>query len=667
MATGGAGPGLSPPSRPALPLRLPRPPPPTPPPSYLDDDDMVLPYISHLLMEEEDAHADSFFYQYPDHPALLHAQQPFADILADAAAASCTSATTSPSSLSSVDTTDGQGQGTSDSDHSPTLRRSPATANGSDAADMATSAFLKGMQEATKFLPLPLPLPLPTNNTTLLLHDARGRKNRHAATRDDDDDFDPEPESRRATKLMLPADTTDEADARRMFDELMIHERDDICMKGVQQQGVSASSDDDNPTRRRRRRRSSATSTGTTRNGSSDGPHSSPTGDATQRLAHCFAEGLEARLAGTGSRLYRSLMLGRTSVADFLMAYRLYMAACCCKKVAFAFSNRTIHDAVAVAVTGGARRRLHIIDYGLGYGFQWPGLLRGLAAMEGRPPELVRITGINLPQPGFSPAHHIENTGRRLSDCARQLGVPFEFRGIAAKREDVSSEDLDIDPAAEVLVVISLCHFRLLTDEIEISAAAAVPAPGTREALFHYSAQFDLLDATVPRDSPERLLVETGADRVERPEMYRQWQAKNQRAGLRQLPLQADVVKVVLDKVKDNYHRKQLATKAARKSAPATGGVKKPYRFRLGTVALREIRMYQKSTELLIRKLPFQRLVREIAQDFKTDLRFESSAVAALQEAAEAYLVGLFEDTNLCAIHAKRVTIFAECGVRGCN
>ncbi|XP_066361150.1 histone H3.2-like [Miscanthus floridulus] len=106
--------------------------------------------------------------------------------------------------------------------------------------------------------------------------------------------------------------------------------------------------------------------------------------------------------------------------------------------------------------------------------------------------------------------------------------------------------------------------------------------------------------------------------------------------------------------------RRQLATKAARKSAPATGGVKKPHRFRPGTVALREIRKYQKSTELLIRKLPFQRLVREIAQDFKTDLRFQSSAVAVLQEAAEAYLVGLFEDTNLYAIRAKRVTIFAE-------
>ena len=171
-----------------------------------------------------------------------------------------------------------------------------------------------------------------------------------------------------------------------------------------------------------------------------------------------------------------------------------------------------------------------------------------------------------------------------------------------------------------------------------------------------------------------------------------------------------------------------------------TGGVKKPHRYRPGTVALREIRKYQKSTELLIRKLPFQRLVREIAQvstcsndcphlrtmisatstgylgcclsrqhlricctaaavllnsvcmlstlcnlrptqacaaadapglcrlqDFKTDLRFQSSAVLALQEAAEAYLVGLFEDTNLAAIHAKRVTIMPKARQRTCT
>ena len=86
----------------------------------------------------------------------------------------------------------------------------------------------------------------------------------------------------------------------------------------------------------------------------------------------------------------------------------------------------------------------------------------------------------------------------------------------------------------------------------------------------------------------------------------------------------------------------------------------KPYRYRPGTVALKEIRRYQKSTELLIRKLPFQRLVREIAIDCapnNIEYRFQSQAILALQEAAEAYLVGLFEDTNLLAIHARRMTI----------
>ncbi len=104
----------------------------------------------------------------------------------------------------------------------------------------------------------------------------------------------------------------------------------------------------------------------------------------------------------------------------------------------------------------------------------------------------------------------------------------------------------------------------------------------------------------------------------------------------------------------------KLYNRAARKTAPGMGGLKKPHRFRPGTVAIREIRRYQKSTELLIKKLPFQRLVKEIAQNFKSDLRFQASAVIALQEATESYIVNLFQDTNLCAIHARRVTIMPK-------
>jgi len=123
--------------------------------------------------------------------------------------------------------------------------------------------------------------------------------------------------------------------------------------------------------------------------------------------------------------------------------------------------------------------------------------------------------------------------------------------------------------------------------------------------------------------------------------------------------------------------RKQIAGKSASKGkAPRSGkkasvlagvkkpkvapGVKKPRRFRPGTVALREIRKYQKTTDLLLRKAPFQRLVRECASEYKNDLRFSKSGISAFQEAAEAYLIRLFEDLNHCAIHSRRVTIMPK-------
>ena len=113
---------------------------------------------------------------------------------------------------------------------------------------------------------------------------------------------------------------------------------------------------------------------------------------------------------------------------------------------------------------------------------------------------------------------------------------------------------------------------------------------------------------------------------------------------------------------------KQLQPKTLKKKGKVQGGVKtlppeqkpKTYRYQPGIVALHEIRQYQKSTELLIRKLPFQRLVREIAQDYKVTIRFQSGTIMALQEASEAYLVGLLKDANLCAINTKRVTIMCK-------
>ena len=130
---------------------------------------------------------------------------------------------------------------------------------------------------------------------------------------------------------------------------------------------------------------------------------------------------------------------------------------------------------------------------------------------------------------------------------------------------------------------------------------------------------------------------------------------------------QTELKRILTEKREEK--RKKATAKMAKKGSQKApkGRVKKSYRYRPGTVALKQIRQYQKSTELLIRKLPFQRLVREIASDSEViksplcgKVRFQSAAIMALQEATEAYLVGLFEDSNLCAIHARRVTIMSK-------
>ncbi|CAM0874239.1 unnamed protein product [Alopecurus aequalis] len=570
-------------------------------------DDMALPYISRLLMEE--GTDDHFFFLYPDHPALLQAEQPFAQILVDDvhSAGSGSASALSPSYSSS----DATASASSASPHDGAQISFNGNCLLPGDQDMLNLAFLKGMEEAQMFLPPDSSLPVHIGPTFAGTEEEVDGVLAGGGLKKKRDKLDPE--VGRATKFIAPEQ--EEEGARQMFDEMMFQERE-ICMKGVQQLCIPVDRQPAKTSRKGSGKRgrprkavvgsemvdlhtlllncAEALSTDN-RWGASEllkriRQNSSPLGDAAQRLAHYFAEGLEARLAGRGSELYQSLMARRTSVADFLKANQLYMAACCCKKVAFIFANKTICNAVE------GKSRLHIVDYGLNQGFQWPGLLRVLAAREGGPPE-VRITGIDLPQPGFRGSYHIEETGRRLSNFARVYGVPFKFHGIAAKRETVQPEDLNIDPN-EVLVVISLCHFRLLMDEnlgfdspsprdqvlnnirklrpdvfihgiMNGSYGATYFLTRFREALFHYSAQFDLLDATVPRDNDGRLLLERdifgrsalnviaceGADRVERPETYKQWQLRNQRAGLMQLPLNPEVVRLVLDKVKDSYHK----------------------------------------------------------------------------------------------------------------
>ncbi|KAL6654484.1 hypothetical protein ACP70R_007949 [Stipagrostis hirtigluma subsp. patula] len=596
-------------------------------------DDLVLPYISRMLMEDDID--DKFFYQYPDHPALLQAQQPYAEILSDATNALSSAAAISTSSdsattdalggsgtfnlspapddasvfanatwpydpvelsqllLSTPSTDIGVGlDGFTAGDANADITTLPAGAEDGEHGALASTlfsgqnrvtmemlnlAFLKGMEEANKFLPTSNSLlrgesslysNLPAGEVTekgvldemSMFQESgngSGRKKRHNW-----DDL--EAETGRNSKLMVP-----EPEETGEIVDKMITDGYNICLEKMEDLRITMGSKADKNTRKG--------------NGKS-GPY------ANQRLAHCFAEGLEARLAGTGSQVYKSLMTKRTSLVEFLKANHLYLAACCFQMMAIKFSNMTICHAIV------GRKKVHIVDYGINYGFQWPSLLEFLGTWEGGTLE-VRITGIDLPQPGFRPAARIEETGHRLSNCARQFGVPFKFHSIAAKWETVRVDDLNIDPD-EVLIVNSVINFGRLMDEgvdiygpsprdmvlnniremrpdvfilgvVNGSYRAPFFVTRFREALSHYSAMFDMLDATTPRDNEQRLLVERdligrcalnviaceGSDRVERPEAYKQWQARNNRAGLKQLPLYPDILQTLREKVTRQYHK----------------------------------------------------------------------------------------------------------------
>ncbi|KAK7404565.1 hypothetical protein VNO78_05517 [Psophocarpus tetragonolobus] len=315
--------------------------------------------------------------------------------------------------------------------------------------------------------------------------------------------------------------------------------------------------------------------------------HASPLGDGTQRLAHCFANALEARLAGTGSQIYTALSHKRTSAADMVKAYQMYISACPFKKLSFIFANHTILQLAKEVET------LHIIDFGIRYGFQWPALIYRLSKFPSGPPKL-RITGIELPQPGFRPTERVQETGLRLKRYCDLFNVPFEFNAIAQKWETIKIEDLKIKEN-ELLVVNCMFRFQNLLDEtivlnsprdavlklirkanpaifIHATVNGSYNAPffvtRFREALFHYSTMFDVLDTNVGREDKMRLMFEReffgrqvmniiaceGCERVERPETYKQWQARNMRAGFRQLPLDKQLINKLRCKLKDVYH-----------------------------------------------------------------------------------------------------------------
>ena len=314
--------------------------------------------------------------------------------------------------------------------------------------------------------------------------------------------------------------------------------------------------------------------------------HSSPCGDGSQRLANYFVDALEARIAGTGSQIYQKLLAKRRNTTDMLKAYRLFIAACPFASVAYYYSNQTIVDELVGQPT------VHIIDFGIAFGFQWPSLIQRFANREGGPPNL-RITGIDVPERGFRPCKRIEETGKRLAEYAEMFNVPFQYQGVASRRwENICIKDLNIDKD-EVLIINCLHKMKNLSDETEDIDSARDRVlrtmkrmnpevliigvvnglynspfflPRFREVLFYYCSLFDMINSTVARSHEARILIERdilgadvfnvvaceGAERIERPESYKQWQARILKAGFMQLPVNQTILKEI--ERKELYH-----------------------------------------------------------------------------------------------------------------
>jgi GRAS domain family len=315
--------------------------------------------------------------------------------------------------------------------------------------------------------------------------------------------------------------------------------------------------------------------------------HASPIGDGIQRLACILVDALEARLAGTGSVVYRQFVVRRVSTTDYLKAFHMGIRAAPIKRVSYHFANANI-----LSIAGDASK-IHIVDFGITFGFQWPSLIQALARKKDGPPKL-RITGIDLPQPGFHPSQRINETGKRLEDYARSFGVPFEYRAIASQWESICINDLSINDH-EVLIVNSMYKLGRVRDEpllgrnnpmnkLNLIRDAKPKAfiqgifnlsfspffiTRFRMVLMQYFRFFDMLETLVPRDYRHRQILERdilgpaifnqiaceGSDLVVRPENYKQWHTRILQTGFEQLPVDPSVVKECTEIVRNGYNK----------------------------------------------------------------------------------------------------------------
>uniref|UniRef100_A0A0D6R6L9 Uncharacterized protein n=1 Tax=Araucaria cunninghamii TaxID=56994 RepID=A0A0D6R6L9_ARACU len=312
-------------------------------------------------------------------------------------------------------------------------------------------------------------------------------------------------------------------------------------------------------------------------------------GNPIQRLGAYMVEGLEARLRSTGTRIYKRLKCKEPDSTEVISYFQILKAACPCFRLGYVAANGAIAEALK------DKDRIHIVDFHVAEGNQWETLIQALGGRKVSPPSL-RITGIEDPESEYVRDGRLQLVGKRLSKLAESCNVPFEFHALALLGSDIQANMLEVRDGEALAVNFAFQLHRMPDESVstinhrdrllqmvrrldphvvtlveqESNTNTAPFFPRFKETLNYYSAVFESLDVSLPRDSKDRVNIEENclacnivniiacedAERVVRHEVLGKWRARLTMAGFRPYPLNSHVtltIKTICARYCDKY------------------------------------------------------------------------------------------------------------------
>lgn len=319
-------------------------------------------------------------------------------------------------------------------------------------------------------------------------------------------------------------------------------------------------------------------------------------GEPPQRIAAYMVEGLVARLASSGKFLYKALKCKEPPSTERLAAMQILFEGCPCFKFGFMTANGAIMEAIR------EEKKVHLVDFDINQGNQYITLIQSLAQQSGNNKKLprIRLTGIDDPESVQRSIGGLKNIGERLEKLAELLGVQFKFQASPTRISSVKPEMLacqqdealivnfafqlhhmpdesvsTVNERDQLLQMVKALNPKLVTVvEQDVNTNTSPFLPRFAEAYNYYSAVFESLDVTFPRESQDRVNVEKqclardivnivaceGEDRIERYEVAGKWRARMMMAGFRSCPISASVKNAIFQLIKqycDKYKVKE--------------------------------------------------------------------------------------------------------------